>query len=144
MKPILAAVLVTGTLALAAPAAADPDGGDVMLEATLSGAAEVPSGDPDASGNFTGELDPATDQLCYDLTVADFDPATAAHIHIGDVGQNGGHVVVLETPVDGSSEACVAVDPDLAAKLIAAPQAYYVNVHNAAYPNGGLRGQLSR
>ena len=142
---LIASALFPGALALAAPAAAaTPASDDVMLVATLSGAAEVPTGDPDATGSFTGHLNPKTDELCYELIVSEFEPATAAHIHVGAVGKNGGHVVVLEAPEDGSSNACTSVAPDLAAKLIASPQDYYVNVHNETYPNGGLRGQLSK
>ena len=142
---LIASVLAPGAIALAAHAAeAAPAEDGVMLVATLSGEAEVPTGDPDATGSFTAHLDPKSDELCYELIVSDFDPPTAAHIHVGPVGQNGGHVVVLDAPEDGSSNSCTTVAPDLAAKLIASPQDYYVNVHNEAYPAGGLRGQLSK
>ena len=142
---LIASVLAPGAIALSAHAAeAAPAEEGVMLVATLSGAAEVPTGDPDATGTFSARLDPKTDELCYDLIVSNFEPATAAHIHVGAVGQNGGHVVVLDAPEDGSSDSCTAVAPDLAARLIAAPEDYYVNVHNEAYPGGGLRGQLSK
>ena len=37
---------------------------------------------------------------------------------------------------------CTTVDPGLVAAIVADPEAYYVNVHNAPFPNGALRGQL--
>jgi hypothetical protein len=36
------------------------------------------------------------------------------------------------------------VTRELARAIIADPSGYYVNVHNATYPAGALRGQLSR
>jgi hypothetical protein len=59
------------------------------------------------------------------------------------VGEGGGPIVVsMEAPTDGGSEGCVAISPALAHQLIGAPADYYVNVHNADYPGGAVRGQL--
>jgi hypothetical protein len=141
-------IFAIATLALftaAAPASRQTAAtGGAKLSATLTGAAEVPPGDEDATGSFTGTLNPGHNQLCYELKADKFNTATAAHIHQGAAGQNGGPVVMLEAPKTGTSKACVAVASDLAAKLMQHPENYYVNVHNAAYPNGGLRGQLAK
>ena len=118
--------------------------GGMKLSATLAGSSEVPAGDPDASGSFTATLNTAHTQLCYDLHVSGLSAPTAAHIHAGAVGQNGGPVVMLAAPANGMSKACVAVAADLGQKLMAMPADYYVNVHNAEFPNGGLRGQLGK
>lgn len=124
-----------------APTAA-PSGG--TLGATLTGAMEVPGpGDADGSGTFTARLDPATGELCYTLTVADIEPANAAHIHTGATGVAGGPVVTLRAPSTGRSEECVTVDTELAERLLANPAGYYVNAHTADYPDGAVRGQLS-
>jgi hypothetical protein len=148
LPPIAAALFAITALALAT-AAAHPTGqtattGGAKLSATLTGAAEVPPGDEDATGSFTATLNPGHDQLCYELKADKFNTPTAAHIHQGAVGQNGGPVVMLEPPKNGMSKACVPVAMDLAMKLMQHPENYYVNVHNAAYPNGGLRGQLAK
>ena len=122
--------------------AAIPSGAKLM--ATLTGAAEVPAGDADASGTFSATINVGQTQLCYELKATGLATPTAAHIHAGAAGQNGGPVVMLAAPANGTSKACVAVTTDLAKKLIDNPQGYYVNVHNAEFPGGGLRGQLSK
>jgi hypothetical protein len=94
------------------------------------------------TGNFTGVLDTQANKLCYLLTAPGIDKPTAAHIHKGAAGENGAPVVTLETPADGTSGACVELKADLAKALLASPEGYYVNVHNAAYPAGAARGQL--
>jgi len=121
------------------PAAANP-----TLEATLSGANEIAGGDPDGSGSALISISPATNQLCFDLRVEGIAGATAAHIHKAPAGVNGGIVVPLSPPSNGSSTGCVSVDPELLRDILKHPEEYYVNVHNADYPGGALRGQLHK
>jgi CHRD domain len=121
------------------------DGGR-KFATTLTGAAEVPGpGDPDGSGTAMLELNPGTGQVCFELTVTGIAPATAAHIHVAPVGVAGPVVVPLTPPTSGSSSGCVSdVNRDLIKAIIQNPEAYYVNVHNADFPAGALRGQLSK
>jgi hypothetical protein len=113
------------------------------LETELTGAAEVPGpGDPDGSGTAGITVNPGQAEICYSLEVSGIAPATAAHIHVGTVGVAGPIVVPLEPPSDGASDACAAVDRELALAIIKDHANYYVNVHNAEYPAGALRGQL--
>jgi hypothetical protein len=118
--------------------------GGAKFSTALTGAAEVPPADADGTGSFTATLNPGHDQLCYELKVDKIEAATAAHIHEGAVGQNGGPVVTLQAPKNGASKACAAVANDLAMKLMQNPENYYVNVHNAPHPNGAVRGQLTK
>jgi hypothetical protein len=115
------------------------------LEATLSGAEEVPGpGDPDGSGSAEITIVDRTDNLCYEVTVRNIAPATAAHIHRGAPGRAGPPVVTLDAPTDGESNACLSVASELVDEIEANPGNFYINVHNAAFPNGAVRGQLAR
>jgi hypothetical protein len=114
------------------------------LGATLSGAAEVPAADPDGSGTVDLRLNHGQGRICYTLTVSNIDPAVAAHIHRAPAGVNGPVVVPLAAPTTGSSSACVEVDRDLVKAIIQHPEEYYVNVHNATFPGGAVRGQLGK
>jgi hypothetical protein len=133
-------------LALATSVAALADDGGRPFSTTLTGAAEVPGpGDPDGSGTAALRLNPGQQEVCFELTVSGIAPATAAHIHVGPAGVAGPVVVPLAAPTSGTSSGCVTgVDPELIKAIIQNPQAYYVNVHNAEFPAGALRGQLSK
>ena len=141
------------TLATATAAAAIAASGAALAQensgrpytVTMTGAAERPGpGDPDGTGTATLRVNAGQNQVCYTLTVSNIDAATMAHIHRGAAGAAGPVVVTLDAPADGSSEGCTSVARELAQELIRAPAGFYVNVHNAAFPNGAVRGQLAR
>ena len=133
----LTAALIAG-MSLAAPALAA-----TRLTTTMTGAAEVPGpGDPDGSGTAVLRLNRGRGEICYELTVSGIVPATAAHIHVAPAGVAGPVVVPLVPPTSGSSSACATVDRELIKAIAQNPENYYVNVHNAEYPAGAVRGQL--
>ena len=140
MRKVLVAVIVLVVVALALPAAA----GGRPLDATLTGAAEVPGpGDPDGSGSAAVTINQGLGEVCFDIAVADVDPILAAHIHDAPAGAASGVVVNFDVANNGLS-GCVDVDRDLAMAIRQNPGDYYVNVHNAAFPGGALRGQLEK
>ncbi len=115
------------------------------LTAHLTGAAEVPGpGDPDGSGHAIISLNQGQGEVCWHLQVADIAAATAAHIHVGAAGVAGGVVVPLSAPSSGEATGCRSADPALIKAIRQNPGNYYVNVHNAAFPPGALRGQLGK
>ncbi|HET6468425.1 MAG TPA: CHRD domain-containing protein, partial [Geminicoccaceae bacterium] len=121
------------------------DVGGRPLAAFLSGAEEVPGpGDPDGSGEAFLTFNPGRGQICYQLTASDIAPATAAHIHIGAAGIAGPVVVPLVPPTGGSSSDCAPADRDLIRAIMRNFEGYYVNVHNADFPAGAIRGQLEK
>ena len=136
-------------LAIAGPASAaklgGADQGGRQLATTLTGEQEVPvRGDLDGIGFATVTVNPGQGLVCYELSVSGIAPAAAAHIHEAPVGMAGPVVVGLQPPTDGSSGGCVEVSRTLAKDILKNPADYYVNVHNAEFPGGALRGQLSR
>ena len=107
----------------------------------LVGANEVPvTGDPDASGTASLWINPGLGTVCWSISVSNVDPIGAAHIHLAPAGSPGAVVVPLNPYTGG----CASVSRELALAIVTNPSAYYVNVHNGAYPGGAARGQLSR
>jgi hypothetical protein len=122
----------------------DKEHGGKPLTIQLSGGAEVPGpGDADGSGTANLTLNHGQGQVCYDITVKDIQTPTAAHIHVGALGKSGGVKVPL-TANNGTWKGCVNADKSLIKDLMDNPGNYYVNVHNAEFPNGAIRGQLGK
>ncbi len=119
--------------------------GGAPLVATLSGANEVPAGDPDATGSATITLNPGHSTVCWDITISNVTlPATGAHIHVAPAGVAGPIVVPFTPPnASGVSSGCKTVDRDLIQNILTSPESYYVNVHTTQFPAGAARGQLS-
>jgi hypothetical protein len=137
-------LIAISAVALALALAASPVSAQGRtLSTTLSGAEEVPGpGDPDGTGFAVITLNQGQEEVCFDLTVSNIAPATAAHIHRGVAGVAGPVVVPLSPPTSGSSSGCVSAAPDLIKDIRKNPSLYYVNVHNADFPAGAVRGQL--
>lgn len=115
------------------------------ISTSLTSAAEVPGpGDEDGTGRAELTLDPAQGRLCFTLTVSGVSPATAAQIHRAVAGQAGPVVVKLTAPSSGTAKDCVSVDRELIKSILRNPSHYYLNVINAEFPAGAVRGQLSR
>jgi hypothetical protein len=124
--------------------AQDQQGGKPLIT-TLTGAAEVPGpGDPDGTGTAKITLNPGKGEVCFELTVDKIATANAAHIHSGAADKAGPVVLMLTAPASGSSKNCAALERDKIMDIIRNPASYYVNVHNAEYPDGAVRGQLGK
>lgn len=146
---------VVAIAAMAGPAAASGTSAREGFAAglvRLDGAQETQAADPDGRGIFGYVAADRT--LCYLLTAARIEPASAAHIHTGGPGVAGGIVVGLDAPTSGVSANCITAVPDTTpdtsavltqselAAIIANPGGFYVNVHNTPFPAGAIRGQL--
>lgn len=144
LPPALASALLLLAPAASGRAAAAEEGGRPITVA-MTGAAERPGpGDGNGSGTATFRINPGQMQICYTLSVQGIAAATAAHIHKAPASEAGPVVVPLEAPAEGRSEGCAEVTRALALDIIKAPSDYYVNVHNAAFPAGAVRGQLGK
>jgi len=112
------------------------------LYASLVGKTEVPKGDPKATGTAEVKLTPATGKVCWQFKLKGVAAPTAAHIHKGKPGTAGPVVVAFGTAY--KREGCTTAPKAMINAILANPGGYYVNVHNAKYPAGAVRGQLSR
>jgi hypothetical protein len=151
LRVLVAAVAAASVVALIGVVGAGAQGGAAprALFAVLSGAKEVSeegelgAGDTNGRGSFSATFD--GNRLCYGLTVSNIDDPVAAHIHRGSRTVAGPVVVPLEHPTTGdpgASSDCVRVRRSLAQDIRANPAGFYVNVHNADFPGGAVRGQL--
>ena len=133
-------------LAIALMGAAPVLAGGRPFTTSLSGPAEVPPGDPDATGTATVWVNPGTGTVCYAWSVSNAaTPILAAHIHHALAGVAGPVVVPLPPTGPSSGTGCTTgVSRSLALDIIQHPADYYVNTHNAEFPTGAARGQLSR
>jgi hypothetical protein len=149
LLPLLLAPLLVMTLFVGPVSAADDlDHRLSILRATLTGAAEIPGpGDSDGRGGAHVVLLKERGRICYEVHVRNIGAPTAAHIHVGPADV-AGPVVVNLLPAgarfrNGLLVRCVDVAADLIDQIDANPAGYYVNVHNADFPSGAIRGQLA-
>jgi CHRD domain len=125
--------------------AQEPQHGGRPITITMTGAAEVPGpGDPDGTGTATITLNPGKGEVCYEMTVDKIAAANAAHLHSGAVDKAGPPVLTLKAPTGGPVKECAALERDIVLAIIKNPENYYVNVHNAEFPDGAVRGQLGK
>ena len=141
---IALAAAAAGALIALAGCARPGEVRNMELAATLTGYQAVPGpGDLDGTGTARIRVDAETGEVCWELTARGIEPASAAHIHRGEAGTAGPPVVPLAAPgASERSEGCAGAGAELARELLTRPHGFYVNVHNAAFPAGAIRGQL--
>jgi len=109
----------------------------------LSGEQENPAVSSAGSAQADFSINLVSGAVTGGLTVNGFTP-TAAHIHDGFAGNNGGVLIGLTQdavdPLIFAAPAAAALDATGVDKLLAGR--LYVNVHSAAHPSGEIRAQL--
>ena len=105
----------------------------------LNGEQEAAAADPDGHGFFAYTLEGTT--FCWTLSWQGIETATAAHVHRAPRHVAGSIVIPLSVASSPAS-GCTTIAADLADGIRTDPKAYYVNVHNATFPGGAIRGQL--
>ncbi len=155
MSARLVLLVLTAALTLGLAATVAASAGHVELVARMSGSQEVPPTDLDGTGRATLDLRLETGEICWAVEFSRIGAPNRGHIHAAPAGVNGGIVVALiEIVTDpanplhdqlerGRAKGCVTADPVLVADIAENPANYYVNLHNARFPAGAIRGQLS-
>ena len=116
------------------------------FELSLSGGQEVPGpGDEDGQASGTLSIDDATGEISWNFTYSNIAAPAAMHIHSGAMGEGGGVVVPLNVEMggeEGTLAGSTTGDADSVTAILASPSDYYVNIHNADFRPGAIRGQL--
>ncbi len=134
-------VVALAALALPAFVLAAGESMSPVVSAKLKGSNEIPKGDPDGKGLVVLHLNGAKGTACWDFKgVTGIGKPTAAHIHKGRKGVSGG--VTIPFGATYKTSGCVKAPKATIEKIESNPNGYYVNIHNAKYPAGALRGQL--
>ena len=130
----------------------------MAFEAKLSGNEVVPAVATKAIGAADFRLSADGKELTYILTLKDIENVTAAHIHTGMMGKNGGPVAGLfagpkkEGKFSGEIAKGTITNKGLVGPLAGKTigdlvemikmGGAYVNVHTDKYPDGEVRGQI--
>jgi hypothetical protein len=133
IRSIAATVSILALSAVGLPAAS------AAAAIPLNGEQEAAAADPDGHGFFTYTIEGTT--FCWTLSWENIETATAAHVHLAP-REVAGPIVIPLAITTSPSAGCNTISTDLAAAITADPKAYYVNIHNAPFPAGAIRGQL--
>jgi hypothetical protein len=137
---VVGACLVAGASVATVGAVADSAGAQQAAVVRLA-AQLKPSGDPNGSGNAVFRLNRYQRTVCATVTWHRIGTPDAAHIHRNS---DGLVVVDLTGSVTGGRHCASNVPRPLITRILAHPGRYYLNVHNAKYPAGAIKGTLHR
>ena len=118
----------------------------IGFQATLTGDNEVPPNASMATGFGSGWLNPTTHELVWHETFTGLTlPAAAAHFHAPAPPGTNAPVTVpfagFPNTTSGSYDITVILSELQQMQLLAG--LFYANIHNAQYPGGEIRGQLT-
>ena len=107
-----------------------------------SGDQEVPAITTDASGTGAITLDTSTGLITGTINVFNISP-TMAHIHVGDIGTNGGIVLALTDTGAGVFTVPANTILSMAQMDLMQAEGLYTNFHTTANSGGEIRGQIT-
>lgn len=133
----LSAMALVAFMAMPSPALADM----VNFKADLKASEEVPPNDSAGKGTADVTLDTTANKVNWKITYEGLTgDAAAAHFHgPADMGQNAGPAVDITANInEGSAD----VTPEQAQMIQDGKT--YLNIHTAQYPDGEIRGQVTK
>jgi hypothetical protein len=120
----------------------------LAFDAWMDGTQEVPPVVTTATGLVNLKLNTTFDTLTYDVVFTGLTggSATAAHIHLGEVGISGPPIHDMSADINGNRITGMATGATLTQAFLSdlLKGNLYINVHNATYPAGEIRGQIYR
>ena len=113
-----------------------------VLSISLSGENEIPALSNSGTGTGYVTLRDKTNSVSIAVVSNTDTPATAAHLHTGFDGENGGVIFGMEADASeaGRFTGSASLDADVYSNIKQGGS--YINVHTQANPGGELRGQL--
>jgi hypothetical protein len=159
MKNMVLVMIITISVIFAMPYAfAQVDTRSKFFNAQLTGEAEVPARDTIAGGIAKFQLNEDQTVGFYRIELKNIEAVTAAHIHLGQAGENGPIVLVLfrsQSPtgsVDGVLSEGDIISEDFEGPLegktisdlihVFEEEGAYVNILTEENPSGEIRGQI--
>lgn len=144
MRLSISTGLAAATIAIFMTAGGPAFAEKIAFKADLAGSAQVPPNDSKGHGTVDATYDTDSKTLSWTITYDGLTgPATAAHFHgPAAVGANAKPVVPIEgtltSPINGTSTLTDQQATDLENGL------WYFNVHTAKFPDGEIRGQVTK
>ncbi len=124
------------------PAPAPPPGGRAHTALLTGNAGPGAAGDPDGSGSAVVSVHPGRWLVCVTLTTSGIAVPTSVHLHEASA-PSADPMVVGPAPAGEGSPHCVAAGKEVVRRIGTGRGGHYVEVHNAEFPDGALRGDLS-
>ncbi len=125
------------------PAPAPTAGGRASTARLTGDTGPGPPGDPGGSGQASVTVHLGRELLCVAVTTSGIAPVTSVHVHEA-APTAVDPIVAAPAPAADGRPACFGVDRQVLRKIRTDPASHYVEVHNAEFPDGALRGFLSR
>jgi hypothetical protein len=138
----ISALIAAVAIALAVPTVANAE--SIAFTADLKGSSEVPPNDSQGTGSVEATFDTESKAFAWTIEYSGLTgDATAAHFH-GPAAPdaNAGPVVPIEGSLASPIEGEATLTDEQASQL--QDGMWYFNVHTAQYPDGELRGQVTK
>jgi len=138
----ISALIAAVAMAVALPMAANAE--SIAFAADLKGSSEVPANDSQGTGTVEATFDTESNAFIWTIEYSGLTgDATAAHFH-GPAApdENAGPVVPIEGSLASPIEGEATLTEEQASQL--QDGMWYFNIHTAQYPDGELRGQVTK
>ena len=138
----ISALIAAVAIALAVPTVANAE--SIAFTADLKGSSEVPPNESQGTGTVEATFDTESKAFAWTIEYSGLTgDATAAHFH-GPAAPdaNAGPVVPIEGSLASPIEGEATLTDEQATQL--QDGMWYFNIHTAQYPDGELRGQVTK